>query len=178
MKTSVALVLALGVLVPAFAAEPKAGPADPKAKVAIPAPAPVAKDAKAPGAPAKKDAKKEEEMGKIEGFEIPRGKDRFLGLELVDGKFKLSFYNAKKKPVAPDVSRAIARWDPKYKLGVERSVLNPSGKALVGDKFIRPPYNFNLTIVLLRDDAPAPTPGPDGTIAEPAGETFVIPFRQ
>jgi len=177
MKTSVALVLALGVLAPAFAAAPKVDMTDPKAK----APAGAAKDAKAPAAPAKKDAKKDgkkEEMGKIEGQEIARGEGRFLGLELVGGKFKLSFYNAKKKPVVPDVSRAVLRWDPKYKLGVERSVLVPSGNALVGDKFVRPPYNFNLTIVLLRDDAPAPTPAADGTTAEPAGETFVIPFRQ
>lgn len=141
---------------------------------------------KAPAAKAtKKDAKaeakkKEDEIGKIEGIEIARSGNRYLGIQLVDGKFKLTFYNEKKKPVAPDVSRAALRWDPKYKLGLERTILLPSGPAsLASEKFVRPPYNFKLTIVLLKD-APDVAPPADGA-AEPAeggSETHVIDFRQ
>jgi hypothetical protein len=92
----------------------------------------------------------------------------------VDGNFRLSFYNDKKKPVAPDVGRAVLRWDPKYKLGMERAVLTPGGgpNLLTSPKFVRPPYNFKLTIVLLGADADGEGEG------EPVGETHVIDFRQ
>ena len=57
-------------------------------------------------AAAKKDSgkKKADEMGKIEGMEIPRGTG-FLGLQIKNGVFKLTSYDAKKKPVAADFSR-------------------------------------------------------------------------
>lgn len=121
----------------------------------------------------KKDAAKEDEIGKIDGVEIARSGSRYLGIQIVDGKFKLGFYDAKKKPVAPDVDRAALRWDPKYKLGMERVVLTPGGgpNFLTSEKFVRPPYNFKLTIVLIGGENAA-----EGE--EPAGETHVIDFRQ
>lgn len=141
-----------------------------------------ARAAKKETPPAKKEAesaktapaKKEDEMGKIEGLEIARSGNRFLGLRIVDGNFRLGFYDAKKKPVPPDVERAVLRWDPKYKLGIERAVLVPGGgpNMLTSEKFVRPPYNFKLTIVLLGGEAKG------GDDAEPAGETHVIDFRQ
>lgn len=103
------------------------------------------KAGKKPGAPAG------EEMGIIEGYEIARPSGTYLGLQVVGGNFKLSFYNAKKKPVAADVARGTARWDPKQKIGKDFCVLNPSddGMALVGNKFVRPPYNFIVFLTLL-----------------------------
>jgi hypothetical protein len=128
--------------------------------------------AKAPPgkAPPGKEAKKDEPPAKIDGQEIPRG-DRFLGLQVVNGVFKLSFYDAKKKPVPPDVARAVLRWDPKYKVGQERTVLNPGGgiNSMTSEKAVRPPYNFKLFITLLKQA----TEGED-----PVGETIVIDFRQ
>jgi len=113
---------------------------------------------------------KSEAPAKIEGMEIPRGEGRYLGLAIEDGKFRLSFYDAKKKPVAPDASRAVLRWDAKYKVGLERIVLTPGeGNVLTSERFIRPPYNFKLTIVLLGDA---------NSGAEPAGETYVVDFHQ
>jgi len=111
-----------------------------------------------------------EEPAKIEGMEIPRG-DGFLGLQIVDSTFKLSFYDAEKKPVVPDVDRAALRWDPKYKVGEERVVLNLSadGKSLSSPKNIRPPYLFKLYMTLVRDAA-------SGT--SPVNETIVVDFRQ
>lgn len=124
---------------------------------------------RAPKSPATPEAKAEA-PAKIEGMEIPRGDGRYLGLAIVDGKFRLSFYDAKKKPVAPDASRAALRWDAKYKVGLERIVLMPGeGNVLTSERFIRPPYNFKLTIVLLGD-----TSGGN----EPAGETYVVDFHQ
>ena len=152
--------------------KPAAMPAPKKEAKATAAPKAAPKDAKQD---AKKDAKKkEDEIGKIDGIEIARSGNRYLGIQIVGGNFKLNFYDEKKKPVAPDVARAVLRWDPKYKLGMERVVLTPGGGAnsLTSEKFIRPPYNFKLTIVLLGEAADSS----DG--AEPGGETHVIDFRQ
>lgn len=115
--------------------------------------------------------KKEEPPAKIEGIEIARGGEKgFLGVQVVEGKFRLNFYDAQKKPVAPDVLRAALRWDPKYKLGQERVVLTAGPEnALGAERFIRPPYNFKLFIVLLKD-------GGEGE--SPANEVYTIDFRQ
>jgi hypothetical protein len=113
--------------------------------------------------PAKKEPK-------IDGIEVPRGELGFLGVEIVNGTFKISFYDKKKKPIAADVMRAVLRWDPKYKVGQERVVLNLSddGKSLSSPKTIRPPYSFKLFITLLKDATET---------ADPVGETHVIDFR-
>ena len=126
----------------------------------------------APGQPApkadpkKKDAKKADEMGKIPGVEIPRGAG-YLGIELVGGTFKLSFYDAKKTPTPPDATRANLRWSPKTQSLPERAVLNLDGNALTSPKVIKPPYNFTLFITLVKgegDDAPT--------------ENFTVDFHQ
>src|SRR6185369_3034615 len=73
-------------------------------------PAPTKKEAPKKDEKKKDDGKKkkDDEIGKIEGIEIPHGKG-FMGIQLVNGTFKLSFYDAKKKPTAPDVTRAALR---------------------------------------------------------------------
>jgi hypothetical protein len=134
--------------------------------------APAAKDGKAaPAKDPKKDAKKkEEEMGKTEGMEIARANGGFLGVRLVDGAWRVTFYNAKRKPVPPDVARMALRWDAKYKLGEERVVLNPGGDAnsMTHPKIVRPPLTFKLFITLLASS-------PDGTDA--ASENYNLDFR-
>lgn len=114
-------------------------------------------------APAKGDAA----AAKIEGIEIARAKG-FLGIQVANGGFKLSFYDEKKKPVAADLPRAMLRWDPKGKTGQERAVLTGSNGAtfLASDKFVRPPYNFKLFITLTKEGS-----------EEPA-ESYVVDFRQ
>ena len=101
---------------------------------------------------------------------VPRGERGFLGVQIVNNTFKISFYDAKKKPVPPDVTRAVLRWDPKYKVGQERVVLNLSedGKSLASPRSIRAPYNFKLRITLLKDATET---------EDPVGETLVIDFR-
>ncbi len=110
--------------------------------------------------------KKDEEMGKIEGIEIPRG-GGFLGIQLVNGTFKLAFYNAKKKPVAPDVDRANLRWTVKTESLPERVVLNADGAALTSPKIVKPPYTFNLSITLVKGEG-------DGA----STENFSVDFHQ
>ena len=172
MKTLAALLgsLALGLAVMGQTTPPAKSPTEKISLDQSPpekaAPGKAAPGKEAPG----KTAKKDEPPPKIAGMEIARG-DRFLGLEVVNGVFKLSFYDAKKKPVPPDVARAVLRWDPKYKVGQERTVLSPGGgvNVMTSEKTVRPPYNFKLFITLLKQA----TEGED-----PVGETIVVDFKQ
>ena len=121
---------------------------------AAPAPAPAV-----PAAP----------LPKIEGVEVPRNGGGYLGVTIVDGTFRISFYDARKRPVPADVSRALLRWDPKYKQGQERVILNASadGRTLGSARAIRPPYLFRLFITLLKDAGGS----------DEAGEGYVIDFK-
>ncbi|MDB6114363.1 MAG: hypothetical protein JWQ62_1308 [Lacunisphaera sp.] len=139
-----------------------AKPADTTVTPAAPAPA-----TPAPAKPAaKKDEKKKEEEPKIPGVTIKRPDGNLLGLEVVAGNFKLSFYDKKKKPMPVDVTRATARWPNPRAPGDNRTVLNVNGSALVGQKPVVPPYNFNVFLTLLRGEG-------DGAQAV---ESYVVPM--
>ncbi len=100
----------------------------------------------------KTDAKKKEgEKPKIEGIEIQRG-DTYMGIQLVNGTFKLSFYDAKKQPVPPDVTRAVLRWKNPNESLPQTDVLNPDGQALASPKVIKPPHTFSLSIILFKGE--------------------------
>ena len=135
----------------------------------------------APTVPAKAPAKKAEagkkaepakpeEPAPIQGIVVSRGALGFMGVEIVDSTFKISFYDAKRKPVKADVTRALLRWDSKARSGSERVMLNLSddGKSLASSRNIRPPYLFKLFITLLKDTAAG---------EEAASETHVVDFR-
>ncbi len=133
---------------------PAAKPTDPRAPDAkAPAANPTTPPA-APGkaTPAKKTEKKPEELPKIPGTVITRPNGTFLSLEVVGGVFKLSFYDKKHKLAAVDVTRATARWPNPRSPGDNRTVLNPNGKALVGQKPVVPPFNFNVYLTLLQGE--------------------------
>lgn len=129
-----------------------------------------------PGHTTKTATKAEEKKAeaKIDGIVIARPNGTFLGLTLEGGTFKLSFYDKDKKAAPADVTRAAARWNPNYKQGSERIILNVSadGKALVGGKPVRPPYVFKLFLTLLKSD---PAAGDSG--AEQAVESYTVDFR-
>jgi len=103
--------------------------------------------------PAVKAEAEEEEIGTIEGVEIQRADGTFLGLEISDGNFKLTFYDKKKKPAKADVARATARWTARTKPFREFTVLNPGGDGtfLVGNRFVRPPHIFTVYLTLLNE---------------------------
>lgn len=125
-------------VVPDKPADPKAKPADPKAK---------------------KDPKAKEKVYTIPGLTISRPNGTFLGLQVLNNNFVLSFYDAKKKPMAPDITRATAHWPNLRSIhGDNFTVLNSSGNALVGVKPVVPPLTFIVRITLLDgegDDAKA-----------------------
>ena len=126
------------------------------------------KPAPKPGAP-KQDTKKEEEIGVIEGMTLARPNGHFLGLKLEGGKYKLTFYDKKKKPEKVDVTRATARWPNMHGPGDIRTVMNPAGDGtyLMGAQFVRGPYAFKLFITLLRGEG-----------NEAVGvETYTVDFR-
>jgi len=124
-------------------------PADPKVP-AIEATAPKAPAGKAAtAATAVKKVEKKEELPKIPGTVINRPNGTFLGLEVVGGNFKLTFYDKKHKPMTVDVTRATARWPNPRSPGDNRTVLNGSGSALVGAKPVLPPFTFNVYLTLL-----------------------------
>lgn len=118
----------------------------------------------------KTEAKKtaEEEEGTIEGQVINRPNGKFLGLTLHEGKYKLTFYNEKKKPEPVDVTRASARWDNMHGPGFNRTVLNPAGDGtyLLGAQFVRGPHAFMLYLTLIKGE---------GETAD-ASETYAIRF--
>jgi hypothetical protein len=145
-------------------ADSKSAPAKPAA-VTPAAEKPV--DPKAKVAPAKKEVKKPAPIPTIPGMELTRPNGNKLGLEIVGGQFKLTFYDKKNKPMAMDVSRAAARWDSKTPFGDNRTILNGGGSTLVGSKPVTPPYVFNVFLTLLQGE------GDDAQ----AVEDYVVPFR-
>jgi hypothetical protein len=155
---------------------PAAKPTDPKAPDAQNATkaTTTTKTPPAPGkaAPAKKDDKKKdekkpEELPKIPGTTITRPDGNLLGLEVAGGVFKLTFYDKKHKVVPVDVTRATARWPNPRAPGDNRTVLNSNGTALVGQKAVNPPYNFNVFLTLLQGE---------GDEAKSV-ETYTVPFK-
>jgi hypothetical protein len=110
------------------------------------------KPGKQPDAPATPAAPGDEAIV-IPGTVVSRANGGFLSIQVENGCLKLSFYDAKKKIADPDVDRAAARWNPKYKVGDERRVLvrSEDGKSLISP-VIRPPYNFKLFLTLLSAD--------------------------
>ena len=187
MKTSFTLVVLTGLVLSAGAqtAAPLGGaaPVAPKMTAAQKAAADKAaaeKKAKASAktAPAAKTApdskaktKKEEPPAKIEGMEIPRGTRGFLGIQIVNSTFKLSFYDAAKKPIPPDMANAVLRWNVSYQKLPERAFLTPSGTALVGEKIVKPPYNFRLSLTLFKEAVAS-----DG--ADAGVENYSLDFSQ
>jgi hypothetical protein len=141
LAKSLLMAASIGMVVPVIAQTPpkkdasKPGSAKPGA----------AKPAPAPAAPA------EEVEPVIPGTVITRADGGFLSLTVEGIHFKLSFYDAKKKPIEANAIRAIARWDPVNKAGEVRSILNPTddGKALKGNVPVRPPYVFKVYLSLI-----------------------------
>jgi hypothetical protein len=92
-----------------------------------------------------------EEPAKIPGIELPRQKGGFLGVTVDGPRLVVKFYDVDKKPVAVDVARAAARWDPINKTSDVRTVLNPDegGKALISPLVVQPPLVFKVYLTLL-----------------------------
>ena len=91
-----------------------------------------------------------EKEGTVGGIAIQRA-EGWLGLELKDGTFQLTFYDAKKHPVAADKSSAVFWWPVHYQPNPERTELTPTDNPAVfaSPYKVKPPYAFKLHITLL-----------------------------
>jgi hypothetical protein len=118
----------------------------------------------------------EEKEGKISGTAIRRANGLWLGIELKDQNFLLTFYNEKKKPVPADASAAVLWWPVQYQPNPERTELTSSSNpAVLASAFVvKPPFSFLLHITLLTDaNSGAAPPGGE---APPTPEGYVINF--
>ena len=113
-----------------------------------------------------------EEEAKIEGQAIARAGGGWLGLKVEGGTFRLRFYDANKKPIAPDVARAVLRWKSNRRIAREVAVLTLGGEPnlMTSEKSVPPPYSFRLTLVLLRT-------GSGESEADEAGEAMLSAVR-
>lgn len=124
--------------------------------------------AAAAGAKTAAAGKAAEEEKVIEGVTINRPGDAFLGLQVVNGNFVLSFYDKDKNKVAPDRIRASLRWPVKYQPNDERAVLQPGadGTSLTSSKVVRPPFAFRVYVSLFVEGTEEPV------------ESYSIDFHQ
>lgn len=114
---------------------------------------------------------------KIPGVVVARAKGGFLGITIENSTFRIAFYDAKKKPAAADVGRALLRWKASYQKADERSTLerDGTGMLLAGGKAVRPPFAFKLYVTFVKDALPAEAAtGPEGLGAD---ESYVVDFR-
>jgi hypothetical protein len=110
----------------------------------------------------------EEPEGTISGIAIARASGGWLGVEVRDHTFRLTFYDAKKKPVAADVSSAVLRWPVRYQPNDERTQLLPTEdpSVLASTYWVKGPLTFKLHVTLLSDGKTDTPP-----------ESYVIDFR-
>jgi hypothetical protein len=95
----------------------------------------------------------DDKEGTISGTPIQRPQGGWLGIELKDNSFVLTFYNAKKKPKPADKTSAILRWAVHYQPNEERTELTPTDDPAVfaSPYSVKPPHAFILHITLLSD---------------------------
>jgi hypothetical protein len=95
----------------------------------------------------------DEKEGTISGLPIQRSQGGWLGIEIKDNSFVLTFYNAKKKPTPADKTGAALRWAVHYQPNDERTELTPTGDPAVfsSQYAVKPPHTFILHIALLSD---------------------------
>lgn len=87
----------------------------------------------------------------VDGVPVKRDNGAWLGLAASGAGYVLSFYDAEKQPVRPDVLRATVRWRSPLKQGQQFSVLllDTSGLRLTGNKPVQPPYVFKAILCLV-----------------------------
>jgi hypothetical protein len=95
-----------------------------------------------------------EPEGTISGMAIARANGSWLGLELREHTFRLTFYDAKKKPMPADATSVVLRWPVRYQPNDERTLLTPTDdpSVLASAFWVRGPLAFKLHITLLTDE--------------------------
>jgi hypothetical protein len=151
MKTLPALLsLALG-----FSLATSVATAAPK-----PASVPAAKPAAQPAAEDKLDEKN------LVGILIPRNNGGFTNLKIDGGKFTMTFFDANKKAIAPDVTHATVKYR-KGKSNHRHLLVAVGGKSLQAPTPVDRPYIVNGMHVVLFDDN-----------EDTAAEAYTVNFKQ
>jgi hypothetical protein len=111
----------------------------------------IAAEPAAKAAPAGKTAPKKEQVYELPktGKNLQRGSAGWLNVEASGTRLIVKFYDAKKKPLAPDVERGFARFQFASK-NPERAPLHLEGTTLVSTATVRPPHNFLVILNLFR----------------------------
>jgi hypothetical protein len=93
----------------------------------------------------------DDKEGTISGLAIKRSADGWLGIEIKDNCFRMTFYNDKKKPVPANRPSAVLWWPVHYQPNVERTELTPTDDPSVFTSLypVKAPYVFKLHITLL-----------------------------
>lgn len=101
-------------------------------------------------------APEDEKEGTVLGTPIARSGGGWLGLEIKDNAFVMTFYNAKKKHTPADASSAVLWWPVHYQPNPERTELVPTGDpaVLASAYSVKAPHTFVLHIVLLFEGKP------------------------
>jgi hypothetical protein len=102
-----------------------------------------------PPAPKSPEAEEVHELPET-GKNLPRENGGWLNVEATGAQLIVKFFDADKKPVAPDVDRAAARFRYAGKSSITRTVLNRDGDSLASPGNVRPPHNFLVTLTLLQ----------------------------
>jgi hypothetical protein len=110
----------------------------------------------------------QEKEGTISGIPVQRPQGGWLGVEVKDHNFRITFYDDKKKPVPADVSSAVLWWPVHYQPNAERTQLLPTydPAVLASGYAVKAPLTFKLHITLLTDSKPD------------AAEIYVIDFHE
>lgn len=97
-----------------------------------------------------------EAEGTIAGIPVGRSNGGWLGVQVEDRTFKITFYNEKKKPVPADATSAILRWPVHYQPNDERIQLLPTDdpSVLASTYVVKGPLSFKLHITLLNQSKP------------------------
>jgi hypothetical protein len=118
-------------------------------------------------APAPTPTPTEEAEGTVSGTPVARSQGGWLGVEVVNRTFRVTFYDEKKKPVPADATSAILRWTVQYQPNDERTELLPTDdpSVLASSYAVKGPLIFKLHITLLTESKPA------------AAESYFIDFH-
>lgn len=95
-----------------------------------------------------------EEQEERHGVWLERDDGRTLFFTIEENNFHLEFYDEEREPVKPDLIRAVVHYTPRMVQNRETIILTPdreTGETFTSPRFVRPPHNFQVLLVLVRD---------------------------
>ncbi|HZP61603.1 MAG TPA: hypothetical protein VFB27_14860 [Opitutaceae bacterium] len=105
----------------------------------------------------------------IPGSVVTRTNGGFLSLSIDENNnFRMLFFDAKRKPAAPDVASATLHWTPLGKKEIVFVSLTPGGDgmSLASPRFIQKPFSFKLYVSLFAQGS------------KDAVENYIVDFSQ